>query len=121
MASEQGDRHLADKLEPLAKAGLPNPARVRQPDPWLDRDTRRREELQGARRKFHGIIRQGEGHFPAGCRSEPVVDSSSKKQTNRMQTTKSKRNLVLGLGIAGLAVAFVCCASVKHEHSSGST
>jgi hypothetical protein len=36
-----------------------------------------------------------------------------------MQTTKSGRTLILGLAIAGLAVAFVGCASVKREHSSG--
>src|SRR2546426_10052964 len=36
-----------------------------------------------------------------------------------MQTSKLGTTLILGLGIAGLAVAFVGCASVKHEHSSG--
>ena len=36
-----------------------------------------------------------------------------------MQTTKSEWTLIRALGIAGLAVAFVGCASVKHEHSSG--
>jgi hypothetical protein len=36
-----------------------------------------------------------------------------------MLTTKSGRTLILVLGIAGLAVAFVGCASVTPEHSSG--
>ena len=36
-----------------------------------------------------------------------------------MQASKSGRTLILALGIAGLAVTFVGCASVKHEHSLG--
>ena len=36
-----------------------------------------------------------------------------------METAKSGRTLILALGIAGLALTFVGCVSVKHEHSSG--
>src|SRR6266567_1503166 len=76
MASEQGDRHLADKLEPLAKAGVPILHVCGSLDPWLDRDTRMAEKnYQALGGNFTVIIRQGEGHFATGSRdAKPVVD-----------------------------------------------
>jgi pimeloyl-ACP methyl ester carboxylesterase len=76
MRSERGDRHLADELAPLAKAGVPILHVCGSLDPWLDRDTRVAEKnyktLGG---DFTLLIRQGEGHFAAGPRDlKPVVD-----------------------------------------------
>jgi hypothetical protein len=76
MTSEQGDRHLADKLEPLAKAGVPILHVCGSLDPWLDRDTRVAEKnYKALGGNFTVIIRQGEGHFPVGPQDpKPVVD-----------------------------------------------
>ena len=76
MASEQGDRHLADKLEPLAKAGVPILHVCGSLDPWLDRETRVAEKkYKELGVNFTVIIRQGEGHFPTGPQDpKPVVD-----------------------------------------------
>jgi len=76
MASEQGDRHLADKLEPLAKAGVPILHVCGSLDPWLDRETRVAEKnYKALGGDFTVIIRQGEGHFPTGPQDpKPAVD-----------------------------------------------
>jgi pimeloyl-ACP methyl ester carboxylesterase len=71
-----GDRKLADKLEPLAKAGVPILHVCGSLDPWLDRDTRVAEKnykkLGG---HFKVIIRKGEGHFPTRQGDpKPVVE-----------------------------------------------
>ena len=76
MSSEQGERHLADKLEPLAKAGVPILHVCGSLDPWLDRDTRVAEknykELGG---QITVIVKEGEGHFLTAPRDpKPVVD-----------------------------------------------
>jgi pimeloyl-ACP methyl ester carboxylesterase len=75
MGSEHGDRHLADKLEPLAKAGVPILHVCGSLDPWLDRDTRLAEKnyktLGG---DFTVILEQGEGHFLRGQDPKPVMD-----------------------------------------------
>jgi hypothetical protein len=76
MESERGDRHLADKLGPLAKAGVPILHVCGQLDPWLDRETRVAEKRY---KKFGGhmtvVVRPGEGHFPIGpVDPKPAVD-----------------------------------------------
>jgi pimeloyl-ACP methyl ester carboxylesterase len=76
MSSEQGDRHLVDELEPLAKAGVPLLHVGGGLDPWLERDTRvaekRYKELGG---QMKVIVKPGEGHFPIGpADPTPVVD-----------------------------------------------
>jgi len=76
MASEQGDRHLADKLEPLVKAGVPILHVCGSLDPWLDRETRvAAKNYKALGGNFTVIIRQGEGHFPIGPQDpKPGVD-----------------------------------------------
>jgi len=76
MGSEQGDRHLADKLEPLAKAGVPILHVCGSLDPWLDRETRVAEKnYKALGGDFTVIVKQGEGHFPTDSRDpKPVVD-----------------------------------------------
>jgi hypothetical protein len=76
MGSEQGDRHLVDKLAPLAKAGVPILHVCGQLDPWLERETRVAEKRY---KEFDGqmtvIVKSGEGHFPIGPQDPtPVVD-----------------------------------------------
>ncbi len=74
MASEQGDRHLADKLEPLAKAGVPILHVCGSLDPWLDRDTRAAEKnYKALGGDFTVIVRPGEGHFPVGPQDPTAV------------------------------------------------
>jgi hypothetical protein len=71
-----GDRKLADKLEPLAKAGVPILHVCGSLDPWLERDTRVAEQHY---KEFGGqmtvIVKPGEGHFlTALVDPKPVVD-----------------------------------------------
>ncbi len=71
-----GDRKLADKLEPLAKAGVPILHVCGSLDPWLDRETRVAEKnYKALGGDFTVIIWEGEGHFPTAHHDpKPVVD-----------------------------------------------
>jgi len=73
---------------------------------WLDRDTRAAEKnYKALGGNFTVIIQAGRRAFSGRAAGSEARGGfhSSKKQLTRMQTTKSKRTLVLGLGIAGLA------------------
>jgi pimeloyl-ACP methyl ester carboxylesterase len=65
-----------DKLEPLAKAGVPILHVCGSLDPWLDRETRVAEKnYKALGGSFTVIIREGEGHFATGPHDpKPVVD-----------------------------------------------
>jgi len=70
MASEQGDRHLADKLERWPRAGVPILTCAAARSMARPRRGSRRRITSALGGNFHVIIKQGEGHFPTG-RQDP--------------------------------------------------